>query len=98
MMILRLGDIPLDQNTDSGVRSCGEETDGESISLINCPDTIWVYAFGWTLCIVGLLIFLIAAFHELFGQIDYGLWNVRYQFKTPYYQITDKDKKLGNKF
>ena len=77
-MILRLGDVPLEQNTNSSVRSCGGTTDSESVSLTNCPDTIWVYAVGWTLCLVGLLVFLIAAFYELFGQIDYGLWNVRY--------------------
>ena len=78
MLILRLGDIPLDQNTDSGVRSCGGTIDSASVLMTNCPDTIWVYAVGWTMCLVGLLIFLISSFHELFGQIDYGLWNVRY--------------------
>ena len=77
-MILRFGDIPLNQNTDSRDTGCGGTIDSECNSMENCPDNIWVYAFGWALCLIGLLIFVIAAFHELSGQIDYGLWNVRF--------------------
>ena len=77
-MILRIGDIPLTQNTDSSGTCCEGTIESECTSIENCPDKVWVYAMGWALCLVGLLIFLISAFHELSGQIDYGIWNVRF--------------------
>ena len=78
MMILRFGDVPLTQNTNSNDMCCIGTVDNECDSLNNCPDSTWVYALGWALCLLGLLIFLIAAFEELLSQIDYGIWNVRF--------------------
>ena len=79
-MILRFGDVPLTQNTNSNDMCCIGTVDNECDSLNNCPDSTWVYALGWALCLLGLLIFLIAAFEELLSQIDYGIWNVRFSW------------------
>ena len=78
MMILRFGDVSLTQNTNSNDICCASSVENECDSLNNCSDSTWVYALGWALCLVGLLIFLIAAFEELLSQIDYGLWNIRF--------------------
>ena len=69
LIILRLGDIPLDQNTNSA-SSCCENND-------DCPDRAWVFTFGWLLCLLALAILFISAIVELARQIDYGILNVR---------------------
>ena len=71
LIILRLADIPLDENTNS-VPSCSENNDV-------CPDRAWVFAFGWLLCLLALAIFFISAIIELTRQIDYGIWNVSFK-------------------
>ena len=70
LIILRLGDIPLDENTNSAP-SC-ENND-------ICPDRAWVFVFGWLLCLLALAIFFISAIVELARQIDYGIWNVSFK-------------------
>ena len=92
-MILRFGDIPLTQNTNTNERCCGSTFEDAIDVVKNCSDSIWMYALGWALCLFGLLIFLIAGFNELFTQIDYGLWNVRF---ISYMDLTDYRKTSAN--
>ena len=70
LIILRLADIPLDENTNSAP-SC---KNGDV-----CPDRAWVFAFGWSFCLLALAIFFISAIIELTRQIDYGIWNVSFR-------------------
>ena len=56
LIILRLADIPLDENTNSAP-SC-------KIGDV-CPDRAWVFAFGWSFCLLALAIFFISAIIEL---------------------------------
>ena len=71
LIILRLGDIPLDDNTNSAPSCC------ENNNV--CPDKAWVFAFGWLLCLLALAIFFISAIVELARQIDYGILNVSFK-------------------
>ena len=77
MLILRLGDIPFNQNSNTGEICCGDLSNNECMMTESCSDTAWVYALGWALCLLALVVFVIAAIVELAYQIDYGIWNVR---------------------